>query len=74
MSSEALARRPRNRGAHKTQYKFAIRQINRARAGVGMPPVQIRTKCCLSCENRFQSFGLGQHLCDNCRKKDGYEP
>lgn len=62
------------RGAHKTQYKFVMKQIESARKLVGLPPIQVKIKRCLSCEKTFRAFGRGQHLCESCRKKDGYEP
>ena len=51
-------------------YKWNLKEINAARAVVGMKPLEYTMKKCLSCDEEFESNGANNRMCEGCYSHD----
>jgi hypothetical protein len=43
--------------------------VEDARKAVGLPPIKKQVLECLKCSAKFQSKGVGNRICDQCKRK-----
>lgn len=47
-------------------------ELDVARKGISLSPIQVSIKNCLTCATRFESEGKHNRVCDDCRKENGF--
>lgn len=53
--------------------EIRFKKINKCRIEAGLPPMVIKNKTCLKCQNEFKSFAVANRLCDLCLQIRTYE-
>ncbi len=48
---------------------YDIEQINEVRHLSGLKEIHLKQRVCLRCEEKFNSEGNHNRMCDSCRKK-----
>ncbi len=54
----------------KYNINYDPKELNDARRLSGLKEIHSKQRICLSCEEKFNSEGSHNRLCDSCRKKE----